>query len=381
MIKGPVVLSTSKIAGLLQQGEGFSSVAMNSTYQIRSFVPDDRHSLEDLYRAIYGSDWLQKTRLDWTLDRPMTDAGAIVAVKGSRVVSAQPYCDFPLHTQTGLRRATLFLDVATHPAYQRQGLFSQVVSHGAAAAFARGSSIIMTTPNKVSFLGFQKMPGWSRLCLLDCMVLPLGAGAFAGSNGILLRPIRAGLGILSLLYRGQKAASLSSHADYDVESPWLPGDDADFLWSRLSVLVDNAIPRNGAFLRWRFGPDCRLFLLRDSRGPVGYAAARVITRSGLKVGMVLDCMTTTQDDSSVPLLLSSVVAWLREQGASVAVAFFLEQSVPWKHLRRAGFLRVPSVCAPRQYPVCVSVRPEDPQSRDFLSPSSWHMSLADSDLA
>jgi hypothetical protein len=101
---------------------------VNSPYHVRLFVPRDRSSLEDLYRAVYGQAWCKKTNLRWTLDRPLAEAGAAVAVVGDVVTSAQPYCDLPRHTPWGPARAGLFLDVATHPAHQRRGLFRRVVA-------------------------------------------------------------------------------------------------------------------------------------------------------------------------------------------------------------------------------------------------------------
>jgi len=353
---------------------------MSFGYEVRPFVPENRDSLEDLYRAVYGENWVQKTSLGWTLDHPMANGGAVVAVKDNVVVSAQPYCDFPLHTRWGVRGATLFLDVATHPAHQRRGLFMQVVTTATTAAFERGSSVIMTTPNRISFLGFQKLPGWIRLCSLDCMILPLGAGDPVVDGGPVISAARAGLALVSRFCKRPKPTDVACGRDNGIESPWLPRGDADVIWSRFSASMDNSIERNGDFLRWRFGPSYRLFLKRDSQGAGGYAAARVITRGGLKIGMILDCVVTN-DEKSADLLIAHVITWLKEQGAAAAVAYFLERSTPWNQLRAAGFLPLPRFCAPRDYPVCVSVRPEDPQGTELLNPSRWHMSLADSDLA
>lgn len=353
---------------------------VNSQYQVRPFVPGDRSSFEDLYRAVYGEAWREKTSLKWTLDYPLAEAGAAVAVEGDVVVSTQPYCDLPLYTPWGATRATLFLDVATHPAHQRRGLFRRVVAAASAAAFERGASIIMTTPNRLASRGFQTIPGWVRLCSLDCMLFPLGAGDPVMDGSLVSLGIRAALAIVSLLRKGQRThLDLTRQSRYDIESPWSPSTDADELWSCAAPRAGIIVVRSCAFLRWRFGPDYRLFLARDSRAPVGYAAARVVTRSGLKIGMILDCVTTGEETNALPLL-ASAITWLREQGASAAMGYFLRRSALWHQACEAGFLRLPRSCAPRDYPVYVSVRPGDLHSTDLLNPSRWHISLADSDL-
>ena len=136
----------------------------------------DRNSFEDLYRAVYGEAWRTKTNFGWSIDNPRAPAGAVVVVEGDTIVAAQPYCDLPLHTPWGNMRGTLFFDVATHPAHQRRGLFRRVVDAASAAAFDRGTLIVMTTPNRIASQGFRSMPAWQRLCSLDCLWLPLGLG-------------------------------------------------------------------------------------------------------------------------------------------------------------------------------------------------------------
>jgi GNAT superfamily N-acetyltransferase len=354
---------------------------MSSPYQFRLFVPEDRGSLEDLYRAVYGPIWREKTNLAWTLDHPLDEAGAAVAVAGDRVVSVQPYCDFPLHTPWGPARATLFLDVATDPAHQRRGLFRRVVGVARTASFERGASIITTTPNRAAFRGFMTMQEWVRLCTLDCLFLPLGTGERVMDGSLTSHGARVALATASLFWKMLPTqADLPRRSEYAIEAPWSPDNDADELWGSAAACAGITVARDPAFLHWRFGTTCRLFLARDARRPVGYAAARIITRAGLKIGMLLDCVTVS-DRACAPALLRSVIDWLKAQGASAAIGYFPRQSVPWHQARAAGFVCLRRPLTPRDYPVCASVRPEEPHTVELLNPSRWYMSLADSDLA
>jgi GNAT superfamily N-acetyltransferase len=354
---------------------------MNSRYQVRLFVPADRSSLEDLYRAAYGEIWRERTNLGWTLDHPLDAAGAAVAVEGDVVVSTQPYCDFPLHTPWGTARATLFLDAATHPAHQRRGLFRLVVGAAREAAFARGVSIIMTTPNRTAFQGFMTMREWARLCSLDCLFLPLGAGDRMVDGSLKSFAARAILATVSPLWKVRPTWLTSPRrSECTVETPWSPGSDADELWKCAAEHMGIMVARDRAFLQWRFGSSYRLFLARDAGGPAGYTAARIIARAGVKIGMVLDCMTIGDGVCALPLL-EFVIGWLRKQGACAAIGYFLRGSAPWHQARAAGFLCLPRSLSPRDYPVCASVRLEDHHSAELMNPSRWYMSLADSDLA
>jgi GNAT superfamily N-acetyltransferase len=337
--------------------------------------------LEDLYRAVYGEAWRAQTRFGWYLDHPLAAAGASLAVVGDQIVAAQPFCDLPLHTPWSVGRITLFLDVATHPAHRRQGLFRRVVAAARTAAFARGACLAMTTPNRTAFQGFQRMPEWERLCTLDCLLMPLGAGARPQGAGRIVRGARLGLAVASVFWPSSRLQAFQAGpAPYTIASPWVPGPEAEALWCSVATRAGIMVQRDRAFLHWRFDAGCRLFLAQSAHGPVGYAAARLITRAGLKLGMLLDCVTAGEGANAVPLL-AAVLAWLREQGASAALGYFVRYSAPWHQARAAGFVCLPRPLVPRDYPVCASVRPDDPHSAELRNPTLWYMSLADSDLA
>jgi hypothetical protein len=140
------------------------------------------------------------------------------------------------------------------------------------------------------------------------------------------------------------------------------------------------VQRDRTFVQWRFDASCRLFRAQTPHSPVGYAAARLLTRAGLKRGLLLDCVTAGAG-APAGALLAAVLAWLRAQGAAAALGYFVRGSAPWQHARAAGFVRLPRPLVPRAYPVCVSVRPDHPQRATLGNPAHWSMSLADSDLA
>jgi GNAT superfamily N-acetyltransferase len=337
--------------------------------------------LEDLYRAVYGEAWRAHTRLGWYIDQPLAEAGSSLAVIGDKIIAAQPFCDFPLHTPWGAERATLFLDVVTHPEHRRQGLFRRVVAAARTAAFERGACLAMTTPNGTAFQGFQRMPEWGRLCTLDCLLAPIGAGARIRGTGSIVLGARLGFAVASVFWHGLRPQAFQARpAPYTIASPWVPGPEANALWRSVAAGAGIMMQRDRAFLHWRFNAGCRLFLAQDAHGPVGYAAARLITRAGLKFGMLLDCVTAGDEANATPLLMA-VLAWLREQGASAALGYFVRHSTPWHQARVAGFACLPRPLVPRDYPVCASVRPDDPHSAELLNPAYWYMSLADSDLA
>ena len=140
------------------------------------------------------------------------------------------------------------------------------------------------------------------------------------------------------------------------------------------------VQRDGAFLHWRFDAGCRLFLAQATHGPVGgYAAVRLITRAGLKLGMLLDCVTAGRGQcGTVARGCAGLVAGAGCLGRA-GIFCAIQCAVASSPRRRVCLL--PGLLVPRDYPVCASVRPDDPHSAELLNPAHWYMSLADSDLA
>jgi hypothetical protein len=256
-----------------------------------------------------------------------------------------------------------------------------VVAAARAAAFERGASIIMTTPNHMAFQGFMTMPEWQRLFGLDCLFLPLGAGDRGPGGGFMSLGVRSIMATAALFWK--RAASWRrqvAQSGYQVESTWAPDADADEMWRCAASRMGIMVARDCAFLQWRFGSDYQLFLGRSSQAPIGYVVARLITRAGIKVGMLVDCLTVDNGISALPLL-EAVNTWLRAEGATAAMGYFRRGSIAWQQARAGGFLCLPRPLVPRDYPVCVSVRPDTPYRADLLDASRWSISLADSDLA
>ena len=183
------------------------------------------------------------------------------------------------------------VDVATHPAHRRSGLFKRVVNAARATAFERGASVIMTTPNGIAARGFETLPGWVRLCSLDCLVLPLGAGDAVTNGGLVSLGARMTLSAASLLFRKPLSVNLTVNSGDSIEANWAGGSEADQLWRCAAPGQAITVSRDRAFLQWRFGPEYQLFLGRNGQGPSGYAAVRMMTRAGIKFGMVVDCIT------------------------------------------------------------------------------------------
>src|SRR6185436_349053 len=136
------------------------------------------------------------------------------------------------------------------------------------------ASIVMTTPNRKAFQGFMTMPEWRRLCMLDCLFRPIGAGDRMPGAGLIPLGARGALGMASLLWLRRPGPSASPGSSCRIEAGWSPGAEADDLWRRAAPRSDFSVKRDRSFLSWRFGADYRLFLARDSQGAGGYAAAR-----------------------------------------------------------------------------------------------------------
>src|SRR5688572_6588812 len=97
------------------------------------------------------------------------------------------------------------------------------------------------------------MPEWGRLGTLDCLLVPLGAGARTHGVGSIVLGARLGCAVASVFWHGPRLQALQAGpVPYTIASPWIPGPEAGALWRNVAAGAGIMVPRDRAFLHWRF---------------------------------------------------------------------------------------------------------------------------------
>ncbi|MFQ5890747.1 MAG: GNAT family N-acetyltransferase [Gemmatimonadota bacterium] len=355
---------------------------MNHRIRFRLYDPSDRQRFLTLLEAVYGEAHGAKTSAWRYLDHPLTSATISLAEIDGRVVGAQPSYEIAVQVNGRDARGAVLLDVMTHPAYRRRGVFAGVVEHLRLSCREQGIRVLLTTPNQAAARGFETFSAWRPLGELSPLVLPVDTvGLLAGTAGWrrLLAPLSAPRRDL-----GGAGGGRESLPDDIQVSEDLP-DSVTTLLRRFARVAPSMIVRTPEFLRWRFRPSLGRryrFVVDHSGGTArGLAVTGTGTLLGRRILFLVELIAAVPDAGTVSRLLHAARHLAREAEAAAILTYLPPHSPLLRALRSAGLWRVPRFLRPRPYVVWMASHLEGAQRERGLEFGTWHLTLADSDLA
>jgi hypothetical protein len=223
------------------------------------------------------------------------------------------------------------VDTATHPDFQRRGIFRNLTMSAVETARAQGVGLVFNTPNEKSRPGYLTM-GWSVVGEISVLAL--------------IRPV-----------------GWVTHRDLEEEA------------ENRSVLVDTLRPRQrkglhtpqtAEYLRWRYlsNPGVRYHGYTDREST---AVCRRDSRMG-RTGLAVSDVYGDRPDAALK-------SARRGTKASYLVCCFETSSPERSAAMRAGFLPVPGVTA-----LTLAALPLGDLDVDPLDRSSWELALTDLEL-
>ncbi len=234
------------------------------SFDVRHFTDADLPEVLDVMRASLGESALLARTPElfaWKhLDNPFGRSIVLVAESGGRIVGLRAFMRWELATPEGATlRCVRAVDTATHPDFQRRGIFRTLTMAAIDEATADGVDLVFNTPNPQSGAGYLTM-GWVRV----------------GDIGVLAMPGRG------LLRRRPDPAALPDGEDW-LRHP-VPATGLVAANRRSPGL---RTPRTAAYLAWRFAghPTARYFRV-DAGGAT--AVVRPNIRSGRRELVVSD---------------------------------------------------------------------------------------------
>jgi GNAT superfamily N-acetyltransferase len=354
---------------------------MSSKVHFRLYEPSDFLGLMALFSSVYGADAERKTSAWKYLDQPLRRSVISVAVADGRIVGTQPSYEVLLRIGDERVSGAVLLDVMTHPDYRGRGIFGGVVEHLRRECHARGMAILLTTPNVRAAQGFRKIPAWHCLGELAPLVRPVRLSQLlipwrrtTISNGsVLASPSEKG-GQQSGNGEDSQVVSVN-HLNWSIEE----------LWRAFAEVAFAMIVRDTTYVGWRFS-NCgnrryRLFVDRAGWGCRGFASVSNGNLLGKHIVFLTELMAHPSDKRTACRLLSAVVAHARSTGACAVVAYHVPGSATERLLRRCGFWRVVRPLRLRPYTIWAATNLDQHRAAKILDLASWHMSMADSDLA
>lgn len=311
--------------------------------EIRPFQETDLDGVLEVLRLSLGEPpGLRRTRelFAWKhFDNPFGRSLMLVAEAEGRIAGFRAFMRWRLEGPTGKTlHCVRAVDTATHPEFQRRGIFRDLTIAGIDRATSEGADLIFNTPNEKSGAGYLTM-GWTEIGT----VMPMGRPelrAVGGKRAEQWRPVP------DLQVSNASAASLANtvaHLARDAQG-----------WRT---------PRTSEYLQWRFSahPTAHYLLYEDDHGAG-------IGRANLRRGH-RELVVSELGGSSAP------IRRLRQASRpDYAVAWFSSISPERRLALRAGLLPIPG--RPALTLMARPLRPID----DDLSWSRWDLSFGDLEL-
>ncbi|NUM72946.1 GNAT family N-acetyltransferase [candidate division KSB1 bacterium] len=265
-------------------------------------------------------------------------------------------------------RAVRAVDTATHPAYQRLGIFSKLTRQAVEDLKQEGIDWIFNTPNARSLPGYLKM-GWQVVAKWPLYIRVLKPARMLTRR---LKSIPASKQIIKFdEFFAPDIMTWPAFAErYKKDIP-----DLVLNWEQQRRPVGLRTQKDFNYLQWRYGKHPHLmygiYAWEDSEALAGFAILRPNWRYGWQEIVLTEMFVAQPDERRRKNFLANCLKQLR---GDYLIAHFAQGTEERKLLRQAGFLRAPV------QGMTFTVNPLQPSSQHALAPASWDLTLGDLEL-
>ena len=354
-----------------------------SGWETAPYTPELSAGVIDLSRRIWpGAEICDESYHRWQYQaNPAGQALAALASEGAagRIVGQFGAIPVRVVIDGEERLAALALNVATDPAYRRQGMFAALGEASDKLMAQAGVSLAFAMPNANSFPGFLSRLSYS----------------FAGDVPFLVRPVN-----LRRLVRSRLRVPLIPDVAALASRPFFPRlphqprepagvavdivtqfDEAfDDLWKRLRNRHRVMLVRDAAYLNWRYVRiplrEYTCFAAHAGGALAGYIVLRVAELLGLRGGFVVDFVTEASERGrrAGEALLSHALAFFADEDVDLLATLMLPHTHEYRLLRSARFRPLPKFLLPQRFRLVA--RDADPA----LSVKNWFFTFGDYDV-
>ena len=281
----------------------------------------------------------------------------------------------PVGLKAGSRRirAAWMVDFITSPLYRKKGM-----GHALVEDAGKNFDIMLTVgQTDMSYNLFMKM-GWKLIGLVPYYIKIWDAGALIEEKvrnhffaNIIAKPINLFLSFLNYFMR------LKHSENIDVSQIVSFDKEADLLWKEIAGSYEIIVPRNLAYLSWKFDvqPDMRYAKFKAVRN--GKAAGYIITRtvkgnSSKPEGLIVDIIVRPEDSEVIDSLMAAALQHLKKEDCSVA-RFYINDKIIEKAVKNSGFIK-------RKPFMRFLISKKIDTLEDIEDLANWHLTAGDCDI-
>lgn len=303
---------------------------------------------------------------------PFGASPGLVAVHEDQIIGARLFLRWQL-VQDGRRIAAVrAVDTATHPDYQRRGIFRRLtLTLLEQLELAHEVDLVFNTPNADSYSGYLRM-GWSDVGTLPIRICPARPLAF-------LFGVRGATGANASGSASAVAPALETSALAPCDLPsaaelLAEGHAVTALLEQQHSDARIHTPLTLDYLRWRYGQppglDYRSIAVWHGNELVAIGFGRRRARAGLTELTVGDVVVRAGDRTAT----KTVLRLARRSGVHhVALHAASDTELAGQSLR-SGYLRAPG------RGIRLVANPRSTEVTEALAPASWRLSLGDLEL-
>jgi GNAT superfamily N-acetyltransferase len=342
--------------------------------EIDRYRPDDRRSVEALYRRVFGNDAAEASRLRWEWqyrrnpNNPGHEPEIWIAREGPAIVGQYATMPVKVAVKGEEVQGSWGMDVMVAPERQRQGLGEALFrtwDRHVGASLGLGLS-------ESSYRLFQKLR-WPDAGPVPCFVKPLTRRALRRPNWPV--PVNRLVSALTLPFVKIVARTRPLRAEVRLIQRF--DDSFTQLWEELSGKFDFAVRRDTPYLNWKYvsAPHVRYSiaaLRRDDRN-VGYAVYRHLHEPRGRVTLLVDFLADPDDAEGLSMLLRWIDREARQADSDKIRTFAMHAGFR-RVLKRSGYFQVKSTMELVAKVNAIDVAPSFYEDTD-----RWHLTLGDSD--
>jgi GNAT superfamily N-acetyltransferase len=350
---------------------------------IRLYRDGDEDNLFALYCVVHPE--RRYDRESWLLwwrwkfrDSPAGPARLWLYEDESGIIGQYPLLPQNIKVKGRVLKAWQNVDLLTHPAHARRGIFTALEKQALQDAAADGELVVIGFPNLAARAGHLKT-GWFDVDRMRVMVKPLDWPNVI--HGWLKNRFLSGLlaFFASLFCDRLFFRSISAPPDgLSVTRVDSFDERVNDLWGRVSVRYPILTVRDKYYLNWRYGAvpgvQYTIFTAAKDQKLSGYLVLRALAQRGLKIGVVFDLLA--EDESVASSLMAQAVAHCKKEKLDLIYYSVLADKAHIKTVRRHGFIPVRAFVK-RWLGVYAAPGMDTSLLRD---PESWLVTLGDSDM-
>jgi GNAT superfamily N-acetyltransferase len=304
----------------------------------------------------------------------------------SRIIGQVWLMPLHIHVRGETRLGALSFYGLVDPTYQRQGVFSSLVSYCSDASKGRGIQFSYGFPNHRSFPVFVRRLGWAHLGNAREYLLPIDLPRLIRRR--FQRQIQPGLlaSIGKLVNKAYfKPKPLPAAAGkFDLmeleDTTGLGG-----FWKQVRDKYTVMVVRNASFMDWRYFqiPDRQYRVWAARKGPsiLATLVLRCVVIKGINCGMVVDFLVEPTDDGRLAgeFLLAQARDYFVKSDTDLAGCLMISGSEEINLLKRQGYRLCPTFLQSQPHPVILETHPETPDRKLLHHLHHWFLSLGDFD--